>query len=503
MPEATTEQQGTVVAHVRGDDAVAPTRRTVGAGALDVRSLVDLQRRAGNSAVRSLLLPATTPGRPTRSRAPAVARPPFLPVQRAPLPKAQDPQGYTQPQGVGDVARSGMTRVEVHDLAYGITGGFKPGYRSRKGAVTPGVESRMTKESPDRMAVLLVPDVVVRGAGAAGDTVREHLRKEGLQVLLHFHGFGFRKKDDPYAGYTVASGELAAKGARGTVRDVDQEQWPQQIGKVSGVSAVPAAPSGPLIVAILAQGRGRSEFGDFPTSAYVADVLTKSSIPLLQGVPYSVVLSGHSGGGSRVAHTLRREPHPLAPRPAPGSTGAAGPQALPGLVVLFDAEGVEGVTDWVLGQVRDLAAGTRAAATRADAQKLIDASPRFRGYFDAKGLYKDRYHAQNERLGAELRKVPVEHTRQDTAAPRATKVEDLFRFVAVSGAGVGHEHVISGGKDGDPEAGMLADALRASRDPLHDRAQALPFTTGPRRSSSSRQRTGPRPPTGRRAVTGQ
>src|ERR1041385_7245294 len=128
------------------------------------------------------------------------------------------------------------------------------------------------------MAVVLVPDQLDLD--------------QPIQVILHFHGWGFRK-GDPYAGYLVARGK--SPGA-GTVRDVDQEHWEQQIASLKG--------QGAQIVAILAQGRGKSDFGDFPkfTSDYVHDVLEKSGRTELKQLAendnFSVVLSAHSGGGS-------------------------------------------------------------------------------------------------------------------------------------------------------------------------------------------------------------
>jgi hypothetical protein len=112
-----------------------------------------------------------------------------------------------------------------------------------------------------------------------------------VQVVLHFHGWGFRK-GDPYAGYLVAA--KGSSSPAGTVRDIDQEHWEQQISSLKD--------EGAQIVAILAQGRGPSDFGRFPTFGYVRDVLEKSGRPelvkLADAENYSIVLSAHSGGGS-------------------------------------------------------------------------------------------------------------------------------------------------------------------------------------------------------------
>src|SRR5437879_7392698 len=121
-------------------------------------------------------------------------------IQRDPLSSADDPQGYTQPAGVSNVAGSGTTRREVHGLKYGLKGGCRGG--------------------------------------------------------------------DPYAGFAVAKGSKSI--TKGSVRDVDQEHWEQQIGAINK-----ARGTGPQTIAVLAQGRGTSDFGDVPTFAYLQDVFSK------------------------------------------------------------------------------------------------------------------------------------------------------------------------------------------------------------------------------------
>ena len=66
--------------------------------------------------------------------------------------------------------------------------------------------------------------------------------------------------------------------------------------------------------------------------------------------------------------------------------------------MLFDAEGIEGVADWAVGQVATVNRALRAAATPAAAQAALAATPKFRGYFAANGNYADRYEAANIRL---------------------------------------------------------------------------------------------------------
>ncbi|PYG01881.1 D-alanyl-D-alanine carboxypeptidase [Georgenia satyanarayanai] len=411
---------------------------------LDLPTVLEMQRTAGNLAVTGLL---------TRARR---RRPPPRRVQRAPLDPKQDPKGYTQPQGVKNVASSGTTRRVVTVPGFGVTGGFKAEYTHRRkdpktGEMlevrTPSAERRMTEQSPDNTAVVVMPDVLDKN--------------RPVQVVLHFHGFGFRGGTDPHAGYAVASGRSknAAHGALGTVRDVDQEHWSQQIGAVNAARGA----TGPQTVAVLAQGRGRSEFGKVPTFPYVRAVL--DAVPELAGVSdYSIVLSGHSGGGATQVAGKVADLRDAATPPADGTR----PARPADVVVMFDAEGVVSVMSWAVGKVRELAAALE--ADPAGGQALIDASPRFRGYFAEWGGYRTPYITANRMLKRALATVPAAWTLAGSSGP-GTKVEDLFRIVAVPG--VRHETVIS--KEGPATEGALADALTASTSPTSDRAQALPW----------------------------
>ena len=401
------------------------------ARSLTPRSALALQRRAGNAAVRTLV---------------AAGRG----VQRAPLDQADDPQGYTQAGG-RKIAGTGTTRLVVTGLKYGVTGGFAGSYGKRTSA-----EATMTKQSPAHTAVVIMPEKV------AAD--------RPVQVVLHFHGWGFRSgsdAQDPYAGYTVAAGgPTSSQGAKGTVRDVDQEHWEQQIGAIARERGT----AGAQIVAVLAQGRGPSDFGDVPTFDYLQDVF--AHVPGLAAIKdFTIVLSGHSGGGSTQ----------VAPKVTGGDIRGADRSTLPAagkgkapmqpsdLVVLFDAEGIESVTGWIEGLIQGLAKSAKSDST---APAAIAASPKFRGYFATRGSYWARYQAAAQRLESALASVPAKWRDPDGADPTAVRVRDLFRFVEVTAAGVNHEHVISGGQGGAPEAGSLADSLRASLDPTIDRARA-------------------------------
>ena len=428
-----------------------------------------LQRQAGNAAVTALLerdevtmLTGSEQGRPE---------------QRSTVQRDTPPPGgghdYTKPGGVPDVEKSGMTRLQVTGLTYGVKGGHQDSYVSGRGVEVPSSEKSMTKQSPANTAVVIMPDNL--------DPNRP------TQVILHFHGWGFRNID-PYAGYAVASGERGGQGAKGTVRDVAQEHWAQQMGAVTKERAPSAkggsALGGPQIVAVLAQGRGMSDFGNVPTFDYVKDVFDKAGGKLAKITTYHVILSAHSGGGDKQVAVKVHAGDAVGTdrsRLAPVAAGHA-PRQTSDLVILFDAEGSASTMSWIEGEIRRLTTALKAAPDPATAQAAILAAPKFRGYFATKGSYWAAFHAASKRLETALAAVPAAWRSVDAADPLSVKVRDLFRFIEVSSpGGVDHEHVISGGIGGPPEAGALADALRASLDPTIDRPKAYDPAEGGKR----------------------
>ncbi len=367
---------------------------------------------------------------------------------------------YTKP--VANVKGTGITRLEVHNLKYGVDG-FSASYP--KGASD---EKNKTAESPSHMAVVLVPDTLDR--------------EKPVQVILHFHGWGFRR-GDPYAGYLVA--KKGGQMPEGSVRDVDQEHWEQQISSLAG--------QGPQVVAILAQGRGQSDLGDFPTFEYVRDVLKKSGRKDLDALAdhadYSVVLSAHSGGGStkvvpalgaKDAETRDRGSLPAQTKTAPDDDHHILNQHQPvDLVVLFEAMNgdgdVIGVHDWFTAQLSRLIPQLDTSP-----DKALAATPVFRGYY---GDRDDSGYREQYRWLACLFKEDIQ---SKVPAAFQQAVADHFRVIEVHGpaidpppkkkgarttAPVGHEQVISG--LGAEKSGSLADALHASRDPTFDRGQAV------------------------------
>ncbi len=348
---------------------------------------------------------------------------------------------------VTDVEKPKITRLVVTGLKYGVDG-FAASYGDKAKDVSD--ERNKTKESPSHMAVVLLPDDL--------DVAQP------VQVILHFHGWVFRP-DDPYAGYLVAA--KGGKVKEGTVRDVDQEHWEQQLASLKG--------HGAQVVAILAQGRGKSEFGDFPTFEYVRDVLEKSGqaelVKLAESEKYSVVFSGHSGGGStKVVPMLGTGEADTADRgslksqlPPKSETRVVNKLQPVDLVVLYEALNgdydVLEVIEWVRAQLKRL-------VPRLDTDKAnaLAATPVLRGYYGSKGSdYEDAYRWLACLINDEIEaRVPATH-RDD--------VSDHFRVIAVAppadapaDARVKHEDVISH---------SLADALLAARDPKRDRAQAV------------------------------
>jgi hypothetical protein len=359
----------------------------------------------------------------------------------------RDPVDFTQT--VHDVEKTGITRLEVRGLKYGVEA-FQQTYGKDPDDVSD--ERNKTSESPKHMAVVLVPDKLDPD--------------KPVQVILHFHGWGFRP-GDPFAGYLVKPGDDSNPA---TVRDVTQEHWEHQISSLKG--------QGAQVVAILAQGRGKSDFDSFPTFEYVRDVLLKSKVPelvtLAESENYSVVMSAHSGGGSmKVVPILGAGDAETADRSALKSQlsskkeGRVINKLQPvDLVVLYEALNgdwdVEAVMNWVDHQLKRIVSQLKDSA-----DKALAATPTLRGYYGKRDSdYRERYRWLACRIQEAIASRVPEEFRQDVA--------DRFRIIEVAGPqgeNVKHEAVISG--TGAKTSGSLADALRAARDPKSDRAQAV------------------------------
>jgi hypothetical protein len=101
--------------------------------ALTSESALALQRTAGNAALTTLLEHDRAPA-PTAAEQDRFAR-----VQRDEVGSAATQPDYAKPGGV-PVEKSGMTRVVVTGLSYGVKGGHQDTYLSWRGARVPSSE---------------------------------------------------------------------------------------------------------------------------------------------------------------------------------------------------------------------------------------------------------------------------------------------------------------------------------------------------------------------------
>ncbi|HEY2595825.1 MAG TPA: hypothetical protein VGK33_18190, partial [Chloroflexota bacterium] len=276
---------------------------------------------------------------------------------------------------------------------------------------------------------------------------------EPTDVLLHFHGFTNRSAD-PYAGWRQRDD--------GTVRDVAQDRIEAQM-RASGATQT---------VAILPQGISHSQFGKVPTDPYISAVLDRlrgRGVKLHKD--YRVILSAHSGGGNTVIANLNKE------------AGGKGHHATE--VVLFEAmwEGnqQQAVSAWATAHLDKAYETIVNASSEADKQAAVDACPVLRAYYSgATAVYVRSYTA----LDGDLRAWFGAH------AGKLGKFADALRshFQVRKVGGTNHESLIHG--LGGPEAGPLADALRAEHAPeaksvLDDGASAAPTTPGRKKTRTS------------------
>ena len=266
--------------------------------------------------------------------------------------------------------------------------------------------------------------------------------KQPTDVLLHFHGFTNRSAD-PYAGWRQRDD--------GTVRDVAQDRIEAQM-RASGATQT---------VAILPQGVSHSQFGKVPTDPYIRGVLDRLRD---RGVKlhkeYRLILSAHSGGGNTVIANLNKE------------AGGKGQHAAE--VVLFEAmwEGNQqkAVSTWATKQLDKAYTTIVQASTDAEKQAALDACPVLRAYYSgATAVYVRSYTA----LDGDLQAWFGAH--KDKLGAYAAKLQSHFQVRKVGGTN--HESLIHG--LGGPEAGPLADALRAEHSPeakslLDDGSTATP-----------------------------
>ncbi len=358
--------------------------------------VLTLQAQAGNRAVSTML-----------------ARPKAATVQRDDQAKWSDADTRGDAWNAQSREVGSIRRVPIEGLTHG----------NQDEAV--GDESDKTTESAAGKAIVLIPDTVKPG--------------QQVDVLFHFHGYTHRKSD-PYGGWRQHSGS-------GTVRDVQQDRIEAQL-QASGQASM---------IAVLPQGVGASDFGGLNVDSYLTEVFGRlaavneptgsdAGSPLERG---RLILSGHSGGGDRIANML-------------GSATGQGAAE----VILFEAihgGGLTTVTKWATGHLSRVAAAL-AKENDADArQQIVDTCPKLFGYYSAKtpgvagsGMYVGTYN----KLRRSLDRWFAAHG--PALGANLADLRARFRIEELQGAG--HEPSVRGLGD-DPDAGPLTDALVSLDDP--------------------------------------
>jgi hypothetical protein len=348
--------------------------------------VLDLQRAAGNHAVTALLTPA---------------------VQRV-------KPGWTGADASGDgwnvtdrlVKGTQIRRVPVEGLKLGNQEDF----------ASYGDEREMTTESAAGRAIVLFSDALDA--------------KAPVDVMLHFHGYDFRKGVDPHAGWRQDKDVH-------TVRDVDQDRIEQQMDAAKATQTI----------AVLPQGIGKSSFGKMPWNDYVSEVLgvvATMGFPQIPKAPanWRLVMSAHSGGGFTVTPALAYDKKHKRFVNEPANLTE---------IVLFEAlhgDAPDVVATWAevhMSRVRDADDAHRAEA--------LAACPRLRAYYSAAGSYVHKYTTLANRIKGWL----------DANEPKlgpALRAQLAARFEVRELQGTVHETVVRGLGD-DPAAGPIADALRA------------------------------------------
>jgi len=287
-----------------------------------------------------------------------------------------------RPKAVGQIWRLAIA---------GLTGGIGKPFK--------GGTSVHTTEGADHRAIVLVPE------GFKPD--------KPVEVLLYFHGHteAWRKQ---YAGLRQRSfketkaTEEAGLTNDNTVRDVALDQIEQQLDK-SGHRQM---------IGILAQGGPQHEFGIINTDDYIRDALTRTTTEFptkLKGIPssWSVILSGHSGGGFAVQAAL---------------SGKNTPEKLKGLI-LFDAEAMHGdMRRRISDDMKFLV-----AHTDAERDAHLAKSPVVRAFTSKNSVYADRYKdivevtiaATTDPLFPRSRRADLARLRTRAACVPLTPAEDL------------------------------------------------------------------------------
>ncbi len=238
-------------------------------------------------------------------------------------------------------------RIAIAGLKGGATQAFKGG------------DNAHTTEGADHRAIVLVPEGF----------------KPGLptDVLLYFHGHTEASRGK-YAGLRQRSFKPtkatkdAGLSSDDQVRDVHLDQIEAQIDS-SGKRQT---------IGILAQGGPQHQFGEINVDAYIGDVLARTNKEYpgkLTGVPksWSVILSGHSGGGFAVQDAVSDQNKP---------------KNLKGLI-LFDAEAMH--RDMRTRITSDLKFLADLSLSDADRDAYLAGRPSVQAFTSANSPYATRY----------------------------------------------------------------------------------------------------------------
>ena len=301
---------------------------------------------------------------------------------------------------------------------------------------------------------------------------------EPVDVMVHLHGYT-ETAGRPFAG-------LRQNKSTGEVRDVELDRVETQLAAVGQEQ----------LIAVLAQGGVRSEFGEgknkygLEPNAYAAEVLRVArgagiwpTTPRLG----RTILSVHSGGGHTAKNVMERELNQ--------KTGAAKGASSLGELVLFDALTGDGERDttiaWITARLdADLAALT-AAPDAAARQAYLATSPRFRGYATTTKSYRKRYEAVESAIKAWFRSHGPE---------LGAVAETLWANYQVVYTNVDHEYVMRGADPKDkaavPESGNIRNAAEALYNPSAKKtlAESLAVASKPARAKRRKKATGSSPP---------
>ncbi len=357
-----------------------------------LETVIDLQTKAGNRAVSSLFT----------GRLPVAQR------DRVAGWAGADTRGAKGGWNVATREVGTIRRVPLDGLSVGNT---KTDF--------VGDEANKTEESGSHRAVVLIPSTVTAG--------------QRVDVLVHFHGFTHRSFD-PYAGWRQHSGS-------GTVRDVDLDRIEAQL-QASGQKSM---------IAVLPQGVGGSNFGGLKVDTYLPQIFARlaeakeppgstSDEPMTPG---RLVLSGHSGGGDRIATMLGT---PVGQRAAE--------------IILFEAihgGGLATVLGWATGHLNRVASALQQTQDAGQRNGIVESCPKLYAYcsvFDKTIKGSGRYAGTYGKLKKGLDTWFA--TNGGLLGTSLAEIRARFRVEFLQGAT--HETVVRGLGD-DPTASPLTDAL--------------------------------------------